>query len=178
MRTVGNKEFENIYEQYQATFERYFRHLKVAKIDKEYFRSEFQYILLRSMMLFDLDKATADTERFERYFISALKKKCNSIKRTSLTKRRKEEKYAISFCMKKHDIPDTRIIPIVDQLSALDVVNYCSDELNDKGIIGMLWNEYSVKDVCKEIGITPQEYRSIIGRIRVNSLIQKAVSRD
>jgi hypothetical protein len=128
------------------------------------------------MTLFDTDKVTADTEHFERYFISALKKRCSSLKRRTFTKKKKKEKYAIPFSLKQHDIPDDRIVPVEDECANYDVVRYCSECLKDHGVIELLYEDYSVKETCEKLKISPQKYRAIVKRVRSNSHIQRVFS--
>ena len=173
MHAVTNQQFEELMSRYRVSFITWHKHItKFIKIDREAFLCDFQYVLFKSMSLFDVEKATASTERFERYFMSSLRKYVNSLLRKESSKRRRKEKKFVSFSIKKHDLEDKSNDLL--EIEVNDIIRLCPRRY--QGILRLRMDGNNIEEVCQKIHISPYQYATILNEIRSNKRFVKALS--
>lgn len=171
---MSNDQFCRLINYYEPVFNRYYRYIKKnTKIDRATFISDCQYVLFKVVRKFDINKSKTEEDAFQRYLISSLTKLCNTIKRRNCSKKNKQTFSIITN--EVLNIEDKNIIPILDNVSIDEITTICSDRLRDMGIVRHLYSGYSAKEVCDLMKIHPRKYNAIMKRIRVNSIILKAL---
>jgi DNA-directed RNA polymerase specialized sigma24 family protein len=173
---ITNDQFRNMMETYRGDFIQWHKHLtKYIRIDRETFLAEFQVVLFKAMLRFDVNKATAGDQRFQRYFMSSLRKMCNTLLRKESSPKRLASKRFRSFDLAKHDVPDWRFEQRVEEMWIEDVVDvYAPPEQRE--FLKMVMAGYSRGEVCECLGLEIDEYRSNFRKIRRNEDLLRAVS--
>lgn len=173
MENCSNKQFTELMNSYQTLCSRWYRHVnRNIKIDRETFTSDFQFILFKTMVLFNIDKTTAPDRKFERYFISSLKKYADTLKRQATSKKYQIERKQVSFCLKKHHIID--LSPPDEEMIVNDLLDFCR-KANDKGIVAYKWQGFNAQQICRKLSLTSFEYKNITDKLKSNSSIIKAL---
>lgn len=173
---ITDRQFQNLMDHYHETFIQWHRYVtKYIRIDREHFLSEFQYILFQTMVHFDKNKAMSETNRFERYFASSLKKMTNTLMRRASTKKRKIERKSISFCVKKHDIADTRCVKPIDSMVMNEYLKYCGPL---EPVIRLRVDGNSMDEICKQTGLQSHQYRNIMKKVKAKDSLLRVLSRD
>lgn len=169
---ITDEQFRKLMDVYKPEFIKWHHHIRrFLKIDRDTFLEEFQYILFRSMRRFDIAKAKAEYNRFDRYFHAALKKSINSLIRNNLTNKRKRERHNVSFSLKKHDLADKVISNPLEYVIADDLISVLTPLQNS--IASMKVKDYSAEEICKKLKITLHSYRVEMAKIRSNRLLQQ-----
>lgn len=176
MDQITDKQFNNLMVHYQSTFIQWHYHLKkYIKIERDAFLTEFQLILFKAMRHFDISKATSENARFERYFMSSLRKMCNTLLRKHSSKKNKVQKQSSSFCLRKHDIIDPTIDYGHHQMIVDDILNRYLPK-DERIMVRMMVSGYTASEICKSLKMDNPEYRSHLRRIRNNTDLVAAVS--
>lgn len=166
---ITNEQFKMMMDRYKNTFPKWHRRIaKRIRISKEVYLREFHYTLLKAMINFDIAKAISDTEQFQRYFFSALKKMSNTLIRQESTDKKKAERQFVSFSLKKHDLYDTSVIDPLESVIVEDLMLKCCNGKGDREIIQMRMDGMTMDDVCNSKGIPRHQYRTTISRLRDN----------
>lgn len=174
---ITNEQFVRLMDKYQGTFIQWHLHLKkYISVDRESFFSEFQMILFKTMLQFDVKKATADNARFERYFMSSLRKMCNTILRRASSQKRQADKNNVSFSLKNHDLRDNSADHGQMNLIVEDIIHkHVSGE--DRDVLQMIMAGFRSSEICRQLNIDHSVYRRCLRRIRCNNGLAEAVSR-
>lgn len=173
---IDNEKFKELMKHYHPTFIQWHQHLtKYMRIDRESFLAEFQFILFKTMKHFDVNKATATDARFERYFMSSIRKMCNSLLRKHSSKKNNSRKNNVSLCLKRHDKEDQHIDYRYHEFIVDDIMKRYLDR-TDRLVLRMLILGYSRGEICSSLNIDTLEYRRCMRRIRGNTDLVSAVS--
>lgn len=174
---ITNEQFTKLFDHYRSSFIQWHLHLKkYIRIDRDAFLTEFQLVLFKTMLQFNVEKATAADSRFERYFMSSVRKMCNTLLRQASRQKVCEAKKNVSFCLRKHDLCDSYSELRQQELYVEDVLQTVVPS-KERAVLRLMLDGFSGREICDKLRLDYSEYRGRLRRLRSNDRLVRAVSR-
>lgn len=168
--TRSEQDFKTIYDHVFPDFKYWYRHVqRFTAFDRSTLLSEFQYIVLKSLIGYHGDNPVPDG--FVRYLRAALSKHAYTLRRI--------HRVTIKCHSMQQDweVVDPKSLTRIEQLEIMDIVNACFMDDERMIVLSKMTGE-GTEDIKKKSSLSEFKFRQAIRNIKGSHRLRRSLSRE